>query len=209
MADIGTDHAYLPVFLLENGIVPAAIATDRSEKSLGYARSTVAASAVNDKIEIRAGDGLTVLAPGEAGTIVLAGMGGILMGAILEKGSEVLQMTKRLVLQPQRDIDKLRLELVKNGWRIADEKIVKDSGIFYQVMAWEPGSMSLTPAEALYGPVLLRRRDPLLREYLEQKAQDISVLITELNACSGENAKERLIELNREKEELIGLLKTF
>lgn len=201
-ADIGTDHAYLPVYLIENRIIPSVIATDRSKRSLAAARHTVSAYGLEGKIEIRAGDGLSVISPGEAGTVCLAGMGGSLMLAILKKSRTVLDKTQRLVVQPQRDINKVRRHLADSGWRIIEEKIVKDGGIWYQIMAFEKGQMDLSEAEAQYGPSLLRRGDPLLREFLEEKYQANSVLIKKLAQNSGARLEQRIKQLIEDQETL-------
>lgn len=186
VADVGTDHAYLPVHLVGTGRVPRAVASDRMPGPLEAARRTVAAAGLADRVELRLGDGLQVLQPGEVATVVLAGMGGSLMARILGARPAVLASLRRLVLQPNTGEEGLRRWLAARGWRLADEGLVEDAGRIYVVMAAEPARPGEpaarpeaageavarpeagAPAEAdfLLGPHLRRRGGELFRRHV-------------------------------------------
>lgn len=133
VADIGTDHAYLPVFLVRNKIAVKAFACDVSDGPLENARATVESSGV-DNIIIRKGDGLSAVAPDEADTFVIAGMGGDLIARILEAAPWVKDARYELILQPMTAVEDLREYLCNNGFQIVTERAVKAQGRVYTVM---------------------------------------------------------------------------
>jgi tRNA (adenine22-N1)-methyltransferase len=168
MADIGTDHAYLPAYLIQSGAVPRAIAGDVMPGPLEAARQTVSTSDLTGQIEMRLGDGLQVLKPGEATTVTICGMGGGLMAQLLTAGQGAggaLEGLERLVLQPMESPERLRAWMTGNGWQIIHEELVEDAGRIYVVMAAERGEQRLTPAELLIGPHLQRAGGLLLERY--------------------------------------------
>ena len=116
LADIGTDHAYLPVWLVQNGVCPAAIAADLRPGPLEAARRHVAAAGLEDRISLRLGDGLAPVFPGEADDIVIAGMGGETIAAILAAADWLADARLRLVLQPMSRAEETRRWLLKNGF---------------------------------------------------------------------------------------------
>ncbi|MCL2678438.1 MAG: class I SAM-dependent methyltransferase, partial [Clostridiales bacterium] len=151
-ADIGADHGYLPAYLALNGICPLVIATDRAEGPLNSARALVQFLCLESRVKLRLGPGLSVLEPGEAATVILAGMGGGSIIDILEASSAVWGSAERLVLQPQKDAPALRRFLSKNGWRIVAEEIAQDGGFYYEMMAAEKGGQVLSEKESEFGP---------------------------------------------------------
>lgn len=169
VADIGTDHAYLPIFLIEAGISNKVIATDLRTGPLAAALRTVEERRLGDCIELRLGDGLQPLAPGDAEVLVLAGMGGKAIKEILTAGAGVLNDVRRLVMQPMSEAGQLRIWLVENNWKIVDEKLICEGEHLYQIVVAEPGRELFT--EQLYlelGPRLIESKDPLLEVYLER-----------------------------------------
>jgi tRNA (adenine22-N1)-methyltransferase len=163
VADIGTDHAYLPTHLVQTGQVPRAIAADVMPGPLDAARATVADEGLAESVELRLGNGLRVLQPGEAATATICGMGGPLIAEILAAGP--LEAIERLVLQPMGGEERLREWLAAHGWRLVAEELTEDAGRIYLIMAAEPGAMALTEAELLVGPHLRRTGGPLLVRY--------------------------------------------
>ena len=166
VADIGTDHAYLPVYLLLEKKISKAIAGDIAEGPCHAAANTVAMYGQRSAVEIRLGSGLSVLHPGEADCIVLAGMGGSTMVEILEADLPVAQSAQRLVLQPQTGAMGLRKWLCDNNWSLVAEKLVCENKRLYEIVVAEPGTerQVYTEAEFAIGPLLLEQRDPLLKE---------------------------------------------
>lgn len=163
LADIGTDHAYLPAHLVEQGAVPRAIAADVMPGPLEAARTTVAEAGLTGRIELRLGNGLQVLTPGEVATVTICGMGGPLIAEILAAGPT--GGLERLVLQPQGGEATLRHWLAGNGWHLVDEQLLEDAGRIYVIMAAEPGVMTLSEEDAFLGPLLRRSPGPLMARY--------------------------------------------
>ncbi len=137
LADIGTDHAYLPVHLVGAGVCPRAIASDIGEGPLAAARHTVQTAGMDDKIACRLGDGLSTISAGEVEDIAIAGMGGETIAAILSAADWVRDDRLRLVLQPMSRGEELRRWLLSNGFAILEERLVRDKHHLYPVMAAE------------------------------------------------------------------------
>ena len=170
LADIGGDHAYLAATLVMDGIAPRAVVGDLSAGACAAARRTVGAQRLTREIDVRQGDGLSVLTPGEAESIVIAGMGGALITEILSGAPAVLACVQTLVLQPMNSAAKLRRWLYENGWDIVDETLAHAGGHLYEIIRAEHGAAEM-PDEILLliGAKLFEKRDPLLREHIERK----------------------------------------
>ena len=133
VADIGTDHAGLPVYLVGSGICPRAVAGDVRRAPAQRALAAVQAAGLTDRIEVRVGDGLSVLRPGEATDIVLAGMGGDTIAAILAAAPWIRDPAVRLILQPMTRPEKMRAFLLENGFSLLEESTVASAGRRYLV----------------------------------------------------------------------------
>lgn len=203
VADIGTDHAYLPVYLVEAGISQKVIATDINPGPLAAAARTVGERRLQDRIVLRRGDGLQPLVPGEAEVLVLAGMGGNTIREILAAAPAVLQYARRLVLQPMADAGDLRVWLAGNGWRIDGEQLVREDSRLYQIIAAAPGRESCADRFCLeLGPRLIEGRDPLLRVYLEQLAARYERALAGLAAGRNQAAREKAGQLRARLERI-------
>lgn len=167
LADIGTDHAYLPVYLVTEGVVPFAVAGEVHQGPFRVAGEALARVGLTDKISLRFGDGLAVLAPGEVDTVVIAGMGGPTIVDILTARPEVTAALTRLVLQPMQAAGVVRRWLAGNGWRLVAETLVEEDGRLYEIIAAEQGGAEeYEPILYDVGPLLWARRHPLLAEHL-------------------------------------------
>ena len=171
-ADVGTDHAYLAIALLNEQDVETVIATDKNEGPCAAARRTISASGFANRVQVRVGDGLAPLSPGEVDTVCIAGMGGGLIASILAEGAEVLAEVSRLVLQPMNDAAALRQWLYDNGWHIVEESLATADGRLYEIIAAEPGTEE-TPEPWLLtlGPVLWRDRPPLFARHAKAQTE--------------------------------------
>lgn len=138
MADIGTDHAYLPIRLKQQGICPHVILCDVSEGSLSKAKADWAAVFPDLPADLRLGDGLTVLKNGEADTVVLAGMGGLLMREILGKDLQKTRSFKRFILQPRSHPGELRYWLLKTGFTIEREQLAREGKKYWEILTVSP-----------------------------------------------------------------------
>src|SRR5690606_8294198 len=130
-------HALLPCYLILNKLVPKVIAVEVNEGPYEAARRQVQRYGLERHIDVRLGDGLTVLKPGEVHSIVLAGMGGTLINTILQQGREVLAKTHQIVLQPNVAEAKLRRWMLDNGWCLIEEELVLEHDRFYTILVAE------------------------------------------------------------------------
>ena len=169
VADIGTDHGYLAVHLVERGDVDFVIAGDVNTGPLASARELINNLGLTDKIAVRLGNGLAVVQPGEVDTVVIAGMGGTTMIDILAAQPGSARKLKRLILQPMVGAGTLRLWLVKNGFSLVDECLVREEGRIYEIIVAKPGNSKPDNLLSIeFGPLLWEKRDPLLKEYWRQ-----------------------------------------
>ncbi len=135
LADIGTDHAYLPVALVQAGVCPSAIASDIGAGPLEVARQSVTAAGLTETIALRLGDGLATVTPGEVEDIAIAGMGGETIAAILQATPWVKDSKLRLILQPMTRAEDLRRWLLQKGFTVLEEHLVEDGRHLYPVLA--------------------------------------------------------------------------
>ncbi len=163
-ADIGTDHAYLPTWLILNDVIDWAIAADLRQGPLERAKDTAEKYAVSDKMDFRLCDGLTGILPGEVDTIVIAGMGGETIAHILACAPWTKEPGTSLILQPMSSQKDLRQWLGSNGYVIEQERISREDKTLYNIMLVKPGVMpDMTAAELIAGR---QSNDPLRGEYL-------------------------------------------
>ena len=167
VADVGTDHAYLPVWLTLHGRVTSAIASDLREGPLDRARETGRTWGVEDRIDFRLGNGLAGIRPEEADTVVIAGMGGENIASILAAAPWTADGHHTLLLQPQSRGEVLRGFLAGNGYAIRQEALVLDRGHLYPVMEVTAGEMTLSAGQLFCGAALLH--DPLGERYIIEK----------------------------------------
>ena len=138
MADIGTDHGFLPIYLWENEISPKVIMADISAGSLEKARCNCEELYPGEKFDLRLGNGIQIIENGEVDAVVIAGMGGKLMTQILEEDMEKTRSIKKLVLQPRNGQGKLRYWLVKNGFSIVKESLVREGKYICEIITAVP-----------------------------------------------------------------------
>lgn len=155
LLDVGSDHAYLPLYLLEQGQIDYAVAGEVVEGPYRSAMSNVAASPFKDYITVRLANGLAAMtADDEIDTITIAGMGGGLITEILQAGKAKLTGVKRLILQPNNREDEVRLWLNQNGFALVAEELIEDKGKFYEILVAEAGRQVLTERDLRFGPYL-------------------------------------------------------
>ena len=182
VADIGCDHAYLPIWLARENISPHIIACDINEGPVVRAKENIDDVDLSGRIEVRKGDGLSVLSPGEAGCVVLAGMGGKLMIRILSEGEDVLEKVSEIIMEPQSDVAALRHFLQDRGFRIISENMVSEEGKFYPIIKAVHGTMDWDREIYFrYGKILLREENPVLHEFLLIEKEYCSNLLRELS----------------------------
>ena len=154
VADIGTDHGYLPIYLLQSGICPEVTAADLREKPLETARNNARAAGVEPKLHFVLSDGLKNISLEQIDTVICAGMGGDLIAQILSDGAEARDSRLQLILQPQSSVSDLRCFLGRNGFRILREIMAEDAGFIYTVMEvqWTGAADTLLSVGACFIP---------------------------------------------------------
>lgn len=170
IADIGTDHAYLSVFLMREGIAVSAVAADIADGPLQAASATITKAGFDSIIKIKKGNGLMALSEGDADTVIIAGMGAGTIKQILIEGSQALTGVSRLILQPMGDAALLRGFLYKNGWQITKEALVEESGRIYQIIAAQKAKENLIVPDdfsLVAGELILQEKSLLLAKHLE------------------------------------------
>ena len=175
MADIGTDHGFLPLFLWEQGISPQVIMADISKGSLDKAAENCRLLAPDTDFDLRLGSGLAVLAPGEVDTVVMAGIGGNLICELLGKDLQKSWSFSKYILQPRRHIGRLRFWLYDNGFSITNEQLVREGKFICEVLTVIPKEVAMTrqmnaeDIEYEFPLSLVRFRNDLTAEYLQGK----------------------------------------
>lgn len=192
VADVGTDHGYVPIYLVKNEVASSAIAMDVRTGPLMRAEEHIREYGLEDRIEVRLSDGLSGLQAEEADTVVISGLGGPLMVEILDRGAAVAQTVKHFVLSPQSDIPGVRVYLREHGYRIEKEVFLKDDGKYYTVMLVTHGqSRPGRYIDDLYGKYLLDHCDPVLMEYLRKDEIRYQNLLPELLRSPKEETRAR------------------
>lgn len=165
LADVGTDHAYLPIHLCLAGTVAHAVASDVNEGPINRARANIAARGLTDRIDTLLCDGLAGIEPFRPTDILILGMGGELIVRILSNAPFVKDHSLRLILQPMTHPEAVRAFLAENGFSIVEEKLVKEDKIYQILCAEYTGEReAYTALELLCGKQNLMRRDAVVHE---------------------------------------------
>lgn len=178
-ADIGTDHAYIPIELVRSGMSEKAIASDIKEGPLEIARRNISEAGLEDKIETRPGAGLSVVAPGEADQIIIAGMGGEMIESIIKDDIKTARAS-RLLLQPMNSQYELRRFLIENGFRITGEDIAIEGFKVYNIIAVESGSQKPFERDIDYHLPPYLKGHPLYGQLLAKKRREFEKIISGL-----------------------------
>ncbi len=181
VVDVGCDHGFLPCILVQKEISPFIIGVDVHKGPYKAACRTVEAYGLTDCVDVRLGDGLLPVKPGEAEVAILAGIGGSTIKDILEQSPLVVEQLKRLILQPMTGEDVVRHWLTSHGWVIVAEEIIAEDGRLYQIIAAEKGqAKKLEDIEVGYGPLLIKKRHELLPELLKKDVAAVQDILAQL-----------------------------
>ena len=203
VADIGTDHAYIPIYLTEHKKVKKAFAMDVNEGPLIRAEEHVREAGLKEQIKMRRSNGLEKLSPGEVEAVIIAGMGGGLVMRILAEGQAVAETLQECILQPQSELRRVREYLLASGYQVIAEDMVLDEGKFYPMMKVIRGEKeSYREEELCYGKLLLRQKHPVLELFLKKELTIKTGIYDSLSEDSKEGIRKRKEELKKE----IGLI---
>jgi len=204
LADIGSDHAYLPCNVVKKGIVPMAIAGEVAEGPFQSALDQVNSEGLADQIYVRKGDGLEVIKSGEVDCITIAGMGGTLISNILDREKTKLDGVTRLVLQPNVGSFAVRRWLIDNGWELLKEEILKEDGKIYEILVAEKGEPLRAYQQVnleegiLFGPFLMTEKSLIFTEKWNQEKKNWERIINQLDeAVQNEETSSKREELER------------
>ena len=200
VADVGTDHGYIPIYMTEHHLTEKAIAMDVNKGPLERAQRNIRAYRMEQQITTRLSDGVAKLKAMEADCVIIAGMGGLLTIRILEAGKEILTTVPTMILQPQSEIDEVRRFLREQGFRIVDEDMLVEDGKYYTAMRAVPADVV---TEDCFGPVLLEKKHPILKEWMQR---EICIQEKILNSLTKAGDAERSKERRQEVEERLRLL---
>ncbi len=196
LADIGTDHGYLPVYLLQKGRIASAIAADIGQAPLDHARRTAQQYGVGDGLRFLCCDGLRGIGPEDADTVVIAGMGGETILHILSQAPWTKAGSTLLLLQPMTKQEDLRRWLNENGYAQSAERLVRDKDYLYPVFTVFGGKQPPLSVGEIYGGVDIEV-DPLAGEYLDQRIRRLSQAEAGLLKGSGSENRQRAEELGK------------
>jgi len=208
VADIGTDHGYIPVYLLNQGKVPYAILADVNKGPLENARGEVRHNKLLDKVDLRLGSGIEVLEKGEVDEVIIAGMGGILISELLEAKLEVAHSVDKLILQPMQAQNELRKYLLNNGFEILDEVLVKEDFRIYEIIIAKYTGKNTVVSDDIYyevGIKLIENKDPLLNEFIDKKIYMYNSIIKKIEGKSSEGIEKKIKESKDSIEKLENL----
>ena len=197
VADIGTDHGYIPIYLTKNGITDMAFAMDVNEGPLKIAKSHIEEYGLSEYIETRLSDGLHAINPMEAESMICAGMGGRLMIRILTDEIEKARGMKEIILQPQSELGYVRRSLLELGFQIVDENMVCEEGKYYVIMKVLPGNEAEYTQYAKddisleFGTVLLQKKHPVLKEYLNKMESQYSIILSQIPSDNEKSVQDR------------------
>lgn len=213
LADIGTDHSYLPIYLVKNRVVPKAIAMDVNKGPLKKAQENIEEEGLTDLISTRLSDGLTKLWDYEAESVIIAGMGGRLVLKILFDSKHQWKMVKEFILQPQSELEFFRRQMELWGFQCMEENMVFDDGKYYPMgryvyegTDWEHAELineeQLSGKEFTmekrvyyrYGEGLIKNSNATLQDYLKKEASHLNSLLQMVSESSGEEKKSRRLE---------------
>ena len=189
LADVGTDHGYVPIALVQQNRIPRAIAMDINKGPLQRAQEHISMCQLEDYIETRLSDGVEALAENEAESILIAGMGGDLVIHIINNGIDICRQAKELILQPQSELGRVRQFLREHSFQIIDEDMIIEDGKYYPMMkvipVEEDNFWRFLPDETIlpcdtYGPLLLKNGNPALRKYLVKQHKQLNKILKEL-----------------------------
>ncbi|WP_026825680.1 MULTISPECIES: class I SAM-dependent methyltransferase [Exiguobacterium] len=210
LADIGSDHAYVPCYALQQGIISKGIAGEVNVGPMEAARAQVDLIESLDAIDVRLGDGLAVLKEDEATCISICGMGGSLIRSILEAGKEKLGAVERLILQPNVDGQHVRSWLLENGYVLVEEAIVEENDKVYEILVGEKGIETIYSEEVnernwqlLFGPFLIQERPEPFKLKWSREADKLEYVLGQMaDGIQSEALIQKQVEFKKMRDKM-------
>ena len=210
LADIGSDHAYVPCYALQQGIISKGIAGEVNVGPMEAAKAQVDLIGAREVIDVRLGDGLAVLQEDEATCISICGMGGSLIRTILESGKEKLGAVERLILQPNVDGQHVRSWLLENGYVLVEEAIVEENDKVYEILVGEKGTETMYSDDLtertwqlLFGPYLIQERPEAFKLKWSREADKLEYVLGQMaDGIQSEELVQKQIEFKRMRDKM-------
>ncbi len=208
VVDIGTDHGYIPIYLLQNKITTNIIASDLNKKPFKIAKRNIQEYGFSENVKLRLGSGLNVLKPGEVDIIIMAGMGGILISELLEDELCIAKGVNSLILQPMRGQEELRKNLIKMGFRIDQDLLVKEDGGIYEIIVARKGNQ-VARDEIYYEIGFHLKTNPksLAQEFISRKIKIQEEILDKTKVKNTPDAIDKYQECKDKIVKLGGILK--
>ena len=195
LLDVGSDHAYLPIELVERGQIEAAIAGEVVDGPYQSAIKNIEAYGLKEKIQVRLANGLAAFEEADqVSVITISGMGGRLIATILEEGLDKLANVERLILQPNNREDDLRLWLQEHGFQIVAESILEEAGKFYEILVVEAGQMKLSASDVRFGPFLSKEVSLVFVQKWQKEAAKLEFALSQIPE---KNIEERQVLVDK------------
>ncbi|CAI2602167.1 tRNA (adenine(22)-N(1))-methyltransferase [Apilactobacillus kunkeei] len=205
VADIGSDHAYLPVYLMKQKQIEFGIASEVAKGPLDNAIQEIKAEGLSDRIDTRLADGLLSVQPEDKiDCVTIAGMGGTLIKNILENGKSHLSGDELLILQPNVGEDRLRTWLMNKQYEISDETILREDGHTYEIIVAKKTDepVKYTEQEIKFGPFLLKQHSDVFVEKWENEIERIEMVIDQMNLAKHDKPVDKINSMKKEIEEI-------
>lgn len=208
VADIGTDHGYIPMYLIKNNVCIRAIASDINKGPVEKAKFNVRIEGLDDKINCRLGGGLSTIKKGEAQGIVIAGMGGNLIRDIIEDDIDIFKRAEFAILQPVQNPEVLREYIYTKGYKIIDEELCIDDNKFYEIIKIKYDNNVQAVDSIFYeiGEKLLDKNHQLVKEFIEYKLERYIKILSNIKDNT-DLAEKRKVEVKEKIKKLEELLK--
>ena len=195
LLDVGSDHAYLPIDLVERGRIEGAIAGEVVDGPYQSALKNVEAHGLKEKIQVRLANGLAAFEEeDQVSAITIAGMGGRLIATILEEGLGKLANVERLILQPNNREDDLRIWLQDHDFQIVAESILEEAGKFYEILVVEAGQMKLSASDVRFGPFLSKEVSLVFVQKWQKEAAKLEFALSQIPE---KNIEERQVLVDK------------
>ncbi len=209
IADIGCDHALVSIYLVSEGISPKVLAMDIGEGPLEAAKANIEKYGLSESIETRLSDGMSELKPGETDGAVIAGMGGLTIVGILERGLHNISSGYELVLSPQSEITEVRAFLRTHGIKIIDEEMIIEDDKYYNIIKAVATDEELIDTNELYdaySQFLIEKKSPIYLRYLEENLEKMNGIYCRLSKQDGDKVIDRMAEIRDEVDDIARIL---
>lgn len=216
LADIGTDHGYIPIYLLDKGIINKAVLSDINRGPLDNARNEIKKKNLEKMVDLRLGSGLEILDNNEVDEVIIAGMGGILISEIIKKDLEICKKLNKIILQPMQAPEELRFFLIENGFEIIDEHLVNEDFRIYEIIECKYNPRFYQKKidmkdykENLYFEIprkLIDKREDLLVELINRKLNECDSILKKLSEVQQHLVSKRIDEINLRRHKLKRIL---